>query len=111
MERSSVRGLPDLAPSGSSRRVRTCENVSMHRRAAFYAANVALAAALIACGTKTPAEPLPPAVQTTTITITSTGASPRNIELLAGQRVLFINNDDRSHNMTSDPHPEHDACP
>jgi hypothetical protein len=25
--------------------------------------------------------------------------------------VLFINNDNRRRNMTSDPHPEHDECP
>ena len=28
-----------------------------------------------------------------------------------GTRVLFINNDTRRRNMTSDPHPEHDECP
>jgi plastocyanin len=66
---------------------------------------------LMACKSSAPAEPLPAPVQTTTITLTSAGASPRNIEVAAGQRVLFINNDTRSHNMTSDPHPEHDQCP
>jgi len=25
--------------------------------------------------------------------------------------VTFINNDNQSHNMTSDPHPEHTDCP
>lgn len=28
----------------------------------------------------------------------------------AGSRILFVNNDARSHNMTSDPHPEHNLC-
>ena len=52
-----------------------------------------------------------PVVQTNTIVITSAGASPRNVEVTVGSRVLFVNNDSRSHNMTSDPHPEHDQCP
>lgn len=50
-------------------------------------------------------------VQTTTITITSAGVSPAAIEVSLGARVLFVNNDSRSHNMTSDPHPEHSDCP
>jgi len=28
-----------------------------------------------------------------------------------GTRVLFINNHTRPHQMTSDPHPEHNDCP
>ncbi len=48
---------------------------------------------------------------TNTITITSAGANPRNIQISQGTRVTFINNDSRSHNMTSDPHPEHTTCP
>ncbi len=70
-------------------------------------------AAIIACN-KSPSVPSPkdtPQVQTNTVTITSTGASPRNIEIALGSRVLFINNDSRSHNMTSDPHPDHNDCP
>ena len=53
---------------------------------------------------------LPP-VATTTVTITSAGASPRNIEVAIGSRVLFKNDDTRPHNMTSDPHPDHNDCP
>ena len=71
-----------------------------------------LASGLIACGTTTPNEPeLPPPVSGNTITITASGASPRNLEVALGQRVLFINNDSRSHNVASDPHPEHTDCP
>jgi plastocyanin len=54
--------------------------------------------------------PTPP-VQTTTITITASGVSPKNVVIDLGQRVLFVNNDGRSHNMTSDPHPDHMDCP
>ena len=52
-----------------------------------------------------------PQVMTNTITITSSGASPRNIQVALGTRVLFVNNDSRAHNMTSDPHPDHNDCP
>ena len=76
------------------------------------AAMAALAGLIIACSNN-PSVPSPgdtPSVQTNTITITSSGASPRNIQIAAGTRVLFVNNDSRSHNMTSDPHPSHTDC-
>ena len=31
--------------------------------------------------------------------------------ITVGQSVTFVNNDSRSHNMTSDPHPDHTDCP
>lgn len=67
---------------------------------------------LMSCGGSTPTQPdnTPPTV-TNTITITAQGASPRNIQITAGSRVTFVNNDSRAHNMTSDPHPEHTQCP
>jgi plastocyanin len=85
----------------------------MHRSrlAARIALAVCSSSLLASCGAPSPAEPLPPPVEATTIKITASGAFPRNIQVQAGQRVLFINEDSRSHNMTSDPHPEHDACP
>ncbi len=52
-----------------------------------------------------------PPVATTTITITSAGVSPKNITVAPGSRVTFINNDSRSHEMSSDPHPDHGDCP
>ena len=48
---------------------------------------------------------------TTTITITSAGASPRDITVAVGSRVTFINNDSQPHDMASNPHPEHTSCP
>jgi len=68
---------------------------------------------LAACGGgggSTPTAPTTPTV-TNTITITAQGVSPKNIQVTAGSRVTFINNDTRAHNMTSDPHPEHTTCP
>jgi plastocyanin len=76
-------------------------------------AGTAMLCSLVSCGDKSPTVPSPgsePQVETNTITITSTGASPRNVSVTAGSRVLFINNDGRSHNMTSDPHPDHSDC-
>lgn len=68
---------------------------------------VVLLAALGSCAKAAPSPP----VQSTTIAMTSAGVSPKNVAISVGQRVMFINNDGRSHNMTSDPHPEHTDCP
>ena len=51
------------------------------------------------------------AVSTTTITISGSTATPKNIIVARGSQVTFINSDNQSHNMTSDPHPEHTDCP
>ena len=46
-----------------------------------------------------------------TITITAAGVSPSTVTVSPGQRVTFLNNDSRPHDMASDPHPEHNLCP
>jgi plastocyanin len=69
---------------------------------------VALFAALFGCS-KSSTSPTPTA--SATITITSSGISPKSVQVSAGDRVLFVNNDSQSHNMASDPHPEHTDCP
>lgn len=62
-----------------------------------------------------------------TVVVTSTGAvgavgatiaigsnsavSPSQVTISVGQSVTFTNNDSRSHDMESDPHPAHTACP
>jgi plastocyanin len=77
------------------------------------AAAAALALVLGTCGSKpaTPIEPSGPPVQSTTITITASGATPKNVQINVGDRVRFVNSDTRAHNMTSDPHPDHNDCP
>ena len=70
---------------------------------------VALSLAAVACGSKT-TEPTPTPGPSNTITITAAGVSPKSIQVTPGSRVRFVNNDTRSHNMTSDPHPEHNDC-
>ena len=46
-----------------------------------------------------------------TITITANGVSPAAVTVAVGQTVTFINNDNRSHEMASNPHPQHGSCP
>ena len=66
-------------------------------------------AVIAACGGGSPSGPSGDA--STTITITSAGVSVSQVTVSPGSRVTFVNNDTRSHNMTSDPHPEHNECP
>jgi hypothetical protein len=60
-------------------------------------------------GSSTPTTPTNP-TNPYTFTLTSTGVSPKVLTVPLGTRVLFVNNDARSHDMASDPHPEHDLC-
>ena len=46
-----------------------------------------------------------------TITISNNAVSPKNITIATGSQVTFVNNDSRTHEMFSDPHPEHTDCP
>ena len=55
--------------------------------------------------------PAPPPGQVVVITITSAGVSPSTVTISPGSRVRFVNNDAVPHEMTSDPHPSHVACP
>ena len=56
--------------------------------------------------------PSPTPVATSTITINAQGTvQPADIRIAVGQRVTFVNQHDRPHDMTSDPHPEHTNCP
>lgn len=52
------------------------------------------------------------ATSSATITIGSNGSvSPSTVTITQGGRVTFVNNDSRSHEMSSDPHPGHEDCP
>lgn len=63
------------------------------------------------CGGSGSAPSSPSSSGGATITITSSGVSPTQLSISQGTRVLFVNNDAKSHNMASDPHPEHTDCP
>lgn len=63
---------------------------------------------LCACGgSAPPTTPPPPTGTTYTLTISTTGVSPKELTVPQGTRVLFTNNDNKRRNMTADPHPEH----
>lgn len=84
---------------------------------------LALAASLwLACGGGggggggAPTSPTPttggtPAPATTTITIAGGTLSPAGVTIAQGGRVTVINNDSRTHEPSSDPHPNHTDCP
>jgi len=63
---------------------------------------------IASCGSGSPSSPSDAAA---TITLTSSGVNTAQVTVPAGSRVRFVNNDARPHNMTSDPHPEHNDCP
>ena len=46
-----------------------------------------------------------------TVTITASGTSPQELRVPLGSRVAFVNNDNRTHEMMSAPHPLHTDCP
>lgn len=64
--------------------------------------------------TTPPTTTAPPTTTVTdlaTITIGANGSvSPSSVTITRGGRVTFVNNDSRSHDMASDPHPEHTTC-
>ena len=75
---------------------------------------VALAALMASCGGSTPSSPSDGGgtpTPATTITLTTAGVSQAAISVSQGTRVLFVNNDTRTREMFSDPHPEHTDCP
>ena len=85
---------------------------------------VALAASVTACGggggsvsSASPTTPSSTPTSTTggtisaTMTITATGMSPASVRIQLGERVRVVNEDSRSHNIVSDPHPSHGDCP
>src|SRR5262252_7336887 len=65
--------------------------------------------ATAACGSSSSSSPSPNAAAT--ITIANNAVSPKNVVVPRGSQVLFVNNDTRSHDIASDPHPEHTDCP
>lgn len=81
---------------------------------AVVAALVSVLASAACGGGDGPTTPTPPTGGgggQPTVTIDASGASPRAITVELGSRVLFVNRDSQSHEMTSDPHPEHTDCP
>lgn len=94
------------------------------RRLAGQVLAVAVLMAASACGGSSPVSP---SGSGSSVVVTSTGSvgavgatvtigsnsavSPSPVTISVGQSVTFTNNDSRSHDMESDPHPAHTACP
>ena len=79
---------------------------------------IALTLAISACGggDSSPTTPTNPGGTggpiSATITIGTDGrVSPASVTASLGSRVTFVNNHNRPHEMSSDPHPEHTQCP
>ena len=66
-------------------------------------------AGAIACSSASSAPS--PSTAAATITISNNAVSPKNVSVPRGSQVAFVNNDNTTHNMASDPHPEHTDCP
>lgn len=52
-----------------------------------------------------------PAMSGATITIANGRVTPAEVTINTGQTVTFVNNDGRTRNVSSDPHPTHTDCP
>ena len=66
------------------------------------------------CGSDSPSSPSGGGNDGTiaaTLTITASGISPKTVSVPVGSRVTIVNNGPGSHDMNSDPHPEHTQCP
>lgn len=73
-----------------------------------------LALGVVSCGGNDggPSTPSPPPANPNVFTISASGViAPKELTVSPGTRVLFVNNDARRHDMSSDPHPEHTLCP
>jgi plastocyanin len=74
----------------------------------------ALSAALLLAGCgggSSPNTPTPPPGANTIVINASGAVTPSELVVSPGTRVLFINNHNRRHDMTSDQHPDHQDCP
>ena len=94
---------------------RTARFVSASACAALAACAIAACSSSSSSGSSaspsSPSGPPSDSVSTNTITITNSVASPKNIKVARGSQVTFINNDNQSHFVASDPHPDHTDCP
>jgi hypothetical protein len=83
------------------------------RRPQVAAAALGVLLAAGGCGSEGgPDAPTPMPTNPYRIVISAQGAvSPVELVVPPGTRVLFINNDVRRHDMSSDPHPDHTDCP
>lgn len=91
---------------------------------------IAVAVMAAACGgggsSNNPSSPSPPAgggggggggggsnppPNAITLTVTSNGVTASSTTLAVGGTITWVNSDNRVHDMSSDPHPQHSDCP
>ena len=93
--------------------------ISKKQSLTLVAVTVALSLAYACGGSSTSPSPTPggggtgsPGTVGATITIDSNGAlSPATVTIKSGESVRFVNNHTSTHQMSSDPHPNHNDCP
>ena len=79
-------------------------------------AGLAFAVVFGACGSQSSGTPPSPVLtcstlpDTRTVLIVNNAVCPQTLTVARGSQVTFINNDNRAHEMNSDPHPEHTNC-
>lgn len=62
-------------------------------------------------GTTSPSGGCTPSASPTTFVIQNNTICPATMTVSRGTQVTILNSDSRTHEMTSDPHPEHTDCP
>jgi hypothetical protein len=77
------------------------------------ASAVAIAAA---CGSSSPSSPsaggsCTPSANANTLVIQNNTICPAALTVARGAQITILNSDSRTHEMDSDPHPEHTDCP
>jgi hypothetical protein len=74
-------------------------------------------AAVVACGgssssgTTGPSGTCTPSASPTTLVIQNNTICPSALTVSRGTQITILNSDSRTHDMNSDPHPEHTDCP
>jgi plastocyanin len=81
------------------------------RFARAFAALIAAASVATCGGNGTATTPTNPDNPNRMVISASGVLTPSQITVAAGSRVLFVNNHSKSHEIASDPHPEHTNCP
>jgi hypothetical protein len=86
---------------------------NLSRFARGTAAAIAVAAAL-SCGgssSTSPSGTCTPSTNANTLVIMNNAICPQSVTVSRGSQLTIFNQDSRTHEMFSDPHPEHTDCP
>jgi hypothetical protein len=102
------------------------QRIQWVRRTVLWGIVIGVTAIAVACGgSDSPTSPSPPAgggggggggggtpaPNTLTLTVTANGVTASGTTLAAGGTITWVNQDNRAHDMSSDPHPQHTDCP